>query len=219
MRYTPIAICLSALCLASVAQANVHFSVVLHARTPAGIGACTAAGLPNCMNLRPTTQVAPNTEFRLYIFINNYTALAAMQTAFQWPADWFCDPDGESPITLGCRGANQTYAHEPVNPGGPLDGAFVTAFDCFTGPELAAIGRIDFLSGASGCLYQVNPVQGTGRVEVLDCQNNSTTIDASNGAQQLRLGMICVGTPGRDSCDVKPIVEPTTWGNIKATYR
>jgi hypothetical protein len=207
------------LCFATIAQANTHFSVVLHARTPGGTGTCTATGVPNCTNIRPTTQVAADTEFRLYIFINNYTALGAMQTAFAWPADWVCDPDGEPPITFGCRGTTQAYAHEPVNPGGPIDGTLATAFDCFTGPGLAAIGRIDFLSGAAGCLTQVNPAQGTRRVEVLDCQNNSTTIDADTSFGQLRLGAICVGTPGRDACDVHPAVEPATWGSIKATYR
>jgi len=219
MRYAPVATCLLALCFATIAQANVNSAVVLHARTPAGTGACTGTGVPNCTTILPTTQVAPNTEFRLYIFINQYTALGAMQTAFAWPADWMSTPSGEPPITFGCRGTTQAYAHEPVNPGGPLDGTLATAFDCFTGPELAAIGRIDFLSGAGGCLTQINPAQGTGRVEVLDCQNNSTTFDASNAMEQMRLGMICVGNPGRDSCNFMSVVEEATWGSVKATYR
>jgi len=218
MRYAPVAICLLALCLPTVAWANDNFTVVLHARTPSGTGTCTAAGLPNCVGIRPTTQVAANTEFRLYIFIRNHTALGAMQTGFQWPADWVATPTGEPPFFFSCRG--DTPAHTPVNPGGPIHGTLALAFECFTSPALCAIGRIDFFAGAGGCLEQINPIQGTGRVEVLDCQNNSTTLDATTPHGQSRLGSICVGVPGRDACDaITTAVEPATWGSVKATYR
>jgi hypothetical protein len=219
MRYALGAICLTAFCLASAAEANNNFTVVLHARTPSGSGTCTVADLPDCLpaGVQPTTQVSPG-EFRLYIFINNYTDLFAMQTAFAWPGDWTADPDGEAPITFGCRGATQAYAHEPQNPGGPFDGTLATAFDCFAGPGLAAIGRVDFLAGASGCLTQVNPLQGTGLVEALDCLNRSVTIDANTPQGQQRLGSICVGAPGVNACVGVP-VEPATWGKIKSSYR
>ena len=217
MRYAPVAICLMALCLATVAQANSNFTVVLHARVGT-TGTCTQAGIFNCVDILPITTVPAGTDFRLYIAVNNHLALGAMQTGFAWPADWMSTPSGEPPITFGCRGTTQAYAHEPQNPGGPVDGTLATAFDCFMGPGLALIGRIDFLSGASGCLTQINPAQGTGRVEVLDCQNNSTTIDAS-GQGQLRLGEICVGTPGRQACHGPVAVEPTTWGKIKSSYQ
>jgi hypothetical protein len=215
MRCAPVAICLLVLCLATTARANDNFTIVLHVRIPAGTGACTAAGLPNCAGIRPTTQVAANTEFRLYIFINNHTTLGAMLTAFQWPADWSCDPDGESPIFFPCRGGKSAYW--PTNPGGPYYGMLAFAFDCITNPALAAIGRIDFFAGAGGCLEQLNPI--TGRVEVLDCQNNSTTLDATTPQGQSRLGSICVGARGRDACDAVTPVEPSTWGSVKATYR
>jgi hypothetical protein len=218
MRYAPVAICLMALCLATVAQANSNFTVVLHARVPAA-GTCTVTGIFDCTTIRPTTMVAANTEFRLYIAVQNYSSLGAMQTALAWPGDWMSTPSGEPPITFGCRGTTQAYAHEPVNPGGPLDGTLATAFDCFTGPGVGMIGRIDFLSGAGGCLTQVNPTQGSGRVEVLDCQNNSTTLDANTQPGSLRVGSICVGTPGRDACDPVVAVEPTTWGKIKNSYQ
>jgi hypothetical protein len=221
MRYAPGAICLLALCLASVAEANQNFTVVLHARIPSGTGTCTVAGLPDCLpppgGIDPVTLVVPG-EFRLFIFVNNYSELLAFQTAFAWPADWMSTPIGEPPITFGCRGTTQAYAHEPVNPGGPTDGTLATAFDCFTGPGLAAIGRIDFLAGAAGCLTQVNPEQGSMKVEVLDCSNGSTTIDASTVEGQLRLGSICVGAPGVNACQPLP-VEPATWGKIKNSYR
>jgi hypothetical protein len=217
MGYALLTVCV--LGIANAAHANDGFLIVLHARTPSGTGSCAEVDLPDCGSILPITQVAANTEFRLYIFIDRYTGINAVLTAFQWPADWVCDPDSEPPITFGCRGATQAYAHEPQNPGGPLDGTLATVFDCFSGPGLAAISRIDFLSGAGGCLTQVNPVQGTGRIELLDCLNKSTTLDATEPGADCRLGSICVGTPGRDPCNCFPVVEEATWGSVKATYR
>lgn len=222
MRYAPVAFCLLALGLATVAEANQNFTVVLHARTPAGTGACTVAGLPNCLpapgGIRPTTTITAATEFRAYIFVNNYTNIQGLQVAYAWPADWSVDPDGEPPITFGCR-ANQLFASEPQNPGGPSAGTLATAFDCFNGPALCIVARIDFLSGASGCLTQVNPNQGSGRVEIVDCANASTTLDASVDPGRQRVGSICVGQGGQDACDPITPVEPATWGRIKASYR
>jgi hypothetical protein len=219
MRYAPVAICLLALCLATVAEANSQFTSVLHARVPAGIGACTQAGLPTCLaGSRPVTQLAAGADFRLYLFVNNYTQIQAMQTGFAWPADWSVDPDGEPPVVFGCR-TNQLNASEPANPGGPQAGTLATAFDCFQGPALCLVARIDFLAGAGGCLNQINPAQGTARVEILDCSNVSTVIDANDPIGGMRLGSICVGTPGRDACDPVTPVQATTWGSIKASYR
>jgi len=217
MRHALVAICLLALCGAASAQENENFTVVLHARTPAGTGSCTASGLPDCLGIRPTTQVAANNEFRLYIFINNFSKIFALLTAFAWPTDWSIVGDEVS--VFGCRGATQAYAHVPVEPGGPLEGTLATAFDCVSGPGLAAIARIDFFASGGGCLTQLNPRQGTGRVEVLDCQYHSTTLDASDPRQQPRLGSICVGVPGRDACDALVAFEPVTWGKIKASYQ
>jgi hypothetical protein len=217
MRYALGAILVLALGMTSMAEANQNFTVVLHARTPAGTGACTAPDLPDCVGVLPTTQITPATEFRLYIFVNNYTELFAFQTSFTWPADWSVDPDAEPPVVFGCRG-NQLNASEPANPGGPLLGTIATAFDCFTGPGLAAIARIDFLSGATGCLIQTNPTQGTQMVEVLNCTNASTVLDATLPENAGRLGSICIGSNGVDAC-AGQAVEPSTWGGIKASYR
>jgi len=226
MRCGPAAICVLALGLATVAEA-VHIpSVVLHARPPSGVGSCTEPGLPTCeYGGRPITQIAPGESFRLYILVQNWqnvgygNGFAGLQTAFTWPADWVVDPDGEPPVTLGCQ-RNQLTVTEPSDPGGPANGIYATVFDCIqgSGPNLVVIGRIDFLAGQAGCLFQVNP--NSVRVELLDCQYASTFIDASDPYEQQRLGSICVGSPGWDSCDndLHP-VEARTWGSIKATYR
>jgi hypothetical protein len=216
MHYAVISLLASSL-LTNVAPANDQFTVVLHARTPGGFGTCTEAGLPDCKTIRPTTQVAAGADFRLYIFVNNYVGtLAAMQTAFEWPGDWLLDPDGKDPVTIGCQ--MHQIQLEPSNPGGPVNGTYVTAFDCIQGPSLAPITRMDFRAGMGGCLRQINPL-GNQQVQIVDCPGNSYFIDPSDPVQQRRLGSICVGTPGHDACDVLTTpVEPATWGRIKATY-
>jgi len=221
MRCAPLVICLLALYLATLAEADPEFKVVLHARTPAGSGRCDAADLPDCANIRPTTQVVPNTEFRLYIFAKDFGSdgIHAFQTGFDLPGDWKCDPDDKPPLVWGCHIGN--YVHMPMNPGGPLDGTLAYAFfDCFQGIGFAPIARIDFLAGAGGCLTQINPIQGTQRVEILTCQFKSLLLDASDPVEQLHIGSICAGIPGRDACDpMSTVVEPATWGSVKATYR
>ncbi len=213
-RYPPVAIALVAGILASAAEANDQFTVVLHARIPSGTGTCTAAGLPNCRSIRPITQVAPATDFRLYLFLNNVESVIAMQTAFTWPVDWTLDPDHEPPIAFGCRPnmlCKESDGHPPMSYG--------CAWDCAQGPGPVIIVRFDFLAGASGCLTQLNPIQGSQRVEIWDCQGRVTLLDARDPIQQLRLGSICVGTPGWDACDPLMPVQAKTWGRIKGSYR
>ncbi len=219
MRSAPGAILVLALgmvMLASVAEANQNFTVVLHARTPSGTGACTVADLPTCQaGSDPVTQIAASIDFRLYIFVNNYTNIQAIQTSFTWPGDWLIAPSGP-PSVFGCRG-NQLNASEPAQPGGPSAGTLATAFDCVTGPAMTPIARIDFQAGASGCLIQTNPAQGSQQVEVVDCTNTSTRLDASNPVNLPRLGTICIGSAGVNACNPLP-VEPATWGAIKASF-
>jgi hypothetical protein len=219
MRYTLEAISLIALTFASVAGASEQFTIVIHARTPGGTGSCTAAGLPDCINVRPTIQIAGETGYRFYIFVNNYNDIQGLQTAFAWPSDWMFGLDGEPEPVYPCR-TNQVSHHIPHDPGGPNEGIYATTFDCFVGPGLAVIGRMDFLVyGTSGCLTQLNPNRGSGRVEILDCENRSYRIDASDPVQRSRLGSICAGTPGHDACDpLSTPIEPATWGRIKASY-
>lgn len=59
MRYRFGALCLMTAILPVVAWANQKFRVVLHARTPSGIGSCTETDLPNCTSSQPRTVIAP----------------------------------------------------------------------------------------------------------------------------------------------------------------
>ncbi len=219
MRYAPVAICLLALCFATVAEANHQFTLPIHARTGIGVGACTATDLPNCTTVSPRISVNPGELFRMFLFCNNIEqaqGIQGLQTAFTWPADWVLDPDGEPPVVLGCR-TNQLNASEPSGPGSQF-GTLATAFDCFNTGTFVAIARIEFQAGAAGCLAQLNPVQGSGRVEIVDCSNQSSFIDSNDAIGQLRLGRICVGGGGNDACRPPVAVEPATWGKIKASY-
>lgn len=229
MRYALVAILLMAVGTASVGEANQNFKVVLHARTGTASGSCTETDVPNCIDVLPRTQVAPGEAFRLYILVNDYVEFQAFQTCITWPADWVHNPNGEPPLTFPCT-VDPLWAHEPQGDGqGPngidaVDGTYAASFDCVTGPAVAVVVRIDFLAGQSGCLTQINPAQGSERIEIDDCASNPPGgnqffIDASTAEGQLRLGSICVGTPGRDTCDRATAVEPATWGHIKASYR
>lgn len=220
MRYASVAICLFALCLATVAEANSNFTVPLHAGLEGA--SCTSAASVTCELGNPAgaprVNIAPGEAFRLFILVNNYTELQAFQTALVWPADWTVNPDGvQSPCTAGTF-----VAHDPVAPGGPTDGTYAAAFNCITGPAVARIHRVDFIAGATGCISQTNPTQGSGFVEIDDCATdppggNPTYIDANTG--QNRLGKICVGAGGFDACRGPVPVEAATWGKIKNTYK
>lgn len=222
MRYAPGAIFLLAICMASVAEANENFTVVLHARIPHATGSCIVADLPSCDVGSPAnTQIDPLTSFRLYIFVRNFTELVAFQTCLLWPDDWQVNPDGD----LGQPCTSGTFvAHDTVGNGdSTVDGTYAASFDCVVGPAIAKIHRIDFQAGASGCLTQANPSQGSQMVEVDDCApsppgGNPTLLDASTPGGQLRLGSICVGVPGNLAGCAVP-VEPVTWGRVKATYK
>lgn len=229
MRYTLGMVLLLAIGVAPVAEANQNFSVMLHARTGAGIGGCQESDVPNCIDVHPRVQVAPGERFRLYILVNNYTEFQAFQTCITWPADWVHNPDGEETLTFPCTG-DPLWGHEPQGDGqGPngndaVDGTYAAAFDCVTGPAVAVVVRIDFQAGQGGCLTQINPAQGSEKVEIDDCAinppgGNQFFIDASTPGGQLRLGSICVGIPGHNTCAMATAVEPATWGHIKDSYR
>lgn len=226
MRYAPGAVVIFAIGMASVAEADYGFTVVLHARTGIGSGSCTESDVPNCYNVHPRIQVAPGERFRLYILVNNYTEFQSFQTCLIWPDDWVFNPDGEVPFSFPCT-ANTLLGHEPQGNGdSAVDGTFAASFDCITGPAIAKIVRIDFQAGQGGCLIQINPAQGSQRVEIDDCATdppggNPSYIDASTAQGRLHLGSICVGMQGFDACYPRDgtAVEPATCGRIKASYR
>lgn len=217
MRYAPVAMCLLALCLvSSIAFAGSNPSITLPLHGKAGQSGSCAAGLTavNCLpppgGLRPRVNVLASEVLRIYVLMANYTAVAGVQTAFNWDAGWVFD---DGPF-MTCR-ANEVPGDlpNPADPGGPITGSFVLAFDCVTTGTVAVLGRMDFTSGTSGCLYQIQSGYPFG-THAQDCSNGRDLIP--DGA---RLGKICVGQGGVDACDPVSAVESATWGSIKASYK
>ncbi|MGH9146625.1 MAG: hypothetical protein ACRD1Q_07945, partial [Vicinamibacterales bacterium] len=109
----------------------------------------------------------------------------------------------------------------PHDPGGPTEGTIATVFDCVQMPGLVVVGRLEFLSGSSGCLKQVNSSYPFGD-HVLDC---SLGVDlADPDTQAGRFGRVCVNSGGIVACDLglPPCavpVETMTWGRIKGQYK
>jgi hypothetical protein len=199
---------------AAVSGPNPNFTLPLHAAE--GTGNPCSGYLPvDCLGHRPAVNVAADSPVTVYLLLMNYDNVHALETAFAWDAGW---------VFMGgawdCQ-VNQIFAVQPHDPGGPTAGTIATAFNCINGPALAVIGRMFFLSGANGCLRQVESTYPDGTA-VLDCTNAQLDyIDANTPEGQQRLGRICVGTGGRDACDPTQTTatEPATWGTIKATYR
>jgi len=210
MRYASVAMALMALCLSTTAfgGANPLATLVLHAK-PSSFEQCGGYSPVDCVGVpgtpgRPTVNVAPQ-PIAVFLLVNNHTAIAGVQTAFDWPG-WN--------LTFGlwdCQGG-QVNATTPSGAGGATNGTIATAFNCVNSPALTVIGRLHFVPGAGGCISQV---QSTfpGGIVVLDCNNQTDQI-----SHEQRLGKICVNAGGFDSCDPLVAVEPATWGSIKGQY-
>ncbi|HWN83399.1 MAG TPA: hypothetical protein VNM87_14980 [Candidatus Udaeobacter sp.] len=165
----------------------------------------------DCSGTHPTVNVPPNTTVTIYLMANNYSALAGVQTAFYWDPGW----------TLGgaffdCLPGQLTTAL-PVAPGGADAGTVTTSFDCVNTGYLLTIGRLVMTSGSSGCLWGVASSHQDGTYAV-DCLGGRDFVPKS---QEFRLGRICVSSGGTDVCAVldPDAIQPTTWGQVKATYR
>jgi hypothetical protein len=117
-------------------------------------------------------------------------------------------PNGDGTHWLGCRSGELTATvPDPNTNGGPKSGTIATAFDCVTGPALVLIGRMDFLTGSSGCLSQVQSVYPLGN-HVLDCSNGADYANPGNPCDVLRFGRVCVSSGGIDGCDPRPNLPP-----------
>lgn len=205
---------LLAFCTAqALAGANPQVTLPLHAV----VGGQASCSTPvNCLGIRPTVNVPPSSQITVYLLVFRKCEVMGVQTAFSWSPGWILT--GSS---WNCQG-NQLSIVTPQGAGGPTDGSIVTAFDCVVGPALMVIGYMNFQTGASGCLDQVQSVYPHG-IHVLDCTQGTDLIPDS---QQARLGRICVLTGGNDGCNVgDPLpdcgvtpIERTTWGQIKRTY-
>jgi PKD repeat protein len=182
---------------------NPFATLPLHAES--GCGDCS---IPiDCLGLRPTVNILPNTTTSIHLIAANFNALAAVQTAFEWDSGW---------TLLGSFFAcvpGQVTAVVPVPPGGATAGTVATTFNCVTGGSMLVIGRLLMISGATGCLNQVQSSY-PGGIHVVDCNFGSNSITSA-----ALLGRICVGSGGYDACVPVIPVRPATWGQVKATYR
>lgn len=78
---------------------------------------CSVAPI-DCLPKRPTVNVAPNTTTTIYLTAYNYTALAGIQTAFEWDPDWQLDVPGSGFFRLGmiCVAQGGIDACNPPDP-------------------------------------------------------------------------------------------------------
>ena len=191
----------------AVAGPNDNFTLPLHAEI--GVQACGPLAV-DCRSTLATVNVPPHTGVTIYLMAANHINLAGVQTAFEWDSEW---------VFLGsifdCAPA-QLNAVVPAVPGGPTAGSVATAFNCVTHGDLLILGRLLMTSGSIGCVRQVQSSYPFG-IHVIDCVTN---VDQILAGQEYRLGTICVSTGGHDACNIpSPAVAPTTWGQIKASYR
>jgi hypothetical protein len=202
---------LMALCLSTTAfgGANPLATLPLHAKSGSTFENCDGYLPVDCLGVRPTVDVPAGAPAAVFLLVNNHTAVAGVQTAFEWPGWNF-----GFGLWEGCR-AGQVNGTTPTAPGGPMAGTIATAFNCVNTPAVFVVGRMFFFPGAGGCISQVQSTFPGGNV-VLDCNNQTDSI-----TDPLRMGRICTigsGPGGHDACPPIVAVEPTTWGSIKAQY-
>lgn len=193
---------------ATAASANPLFCLPLHGYD--GTVGCDAGPLEYCSG--PAT-VSPNSLVTVLLLTYYFDSLASVQAAFEWDAGWTFLYS-----TWDCLPGQTTLA-VPHSPGGAEAGTVYTAFDCLTeggwfGPA-PVIGRLFFMSGNGGCVRLVESAYLYG-THVTDCQGWDYRIRSDDW--WLRTGVVCAGPGGYDGCwDPNP-VEPSTWGEIKATW-
>ena len=154
-------------------------------------------------------QAGPMGNWAVYLLINNFDEVAGVQTAFE------IDPSWALLFQLwDCQG-NQVVGTQPAPPWGPQSGTIATAFDCVTGGDCIVVGRMQFISGAAGCVGQVQSAFPFG-THIIDCAGRDFQI-----TNEECLGRVCIDPePGHNACDCKATpVEPATWGGIKTQYR
>jgi len=199
-----------AACVVGVASAgmNPDITLPLHA-LPSTFEPCDGYLPVDCEAYGPTVTIEPGPT-AIFLLAANYNALAGVQTAFL--------PDPTWTFTYGlwdCR-PGQLVTQTPAPPFGPTAGTVAIAFSCLGGPGLAAIGRMYFTAGSTGCLEQVESSYPFG-IHVIDCQQG---IDQIPAYLSWRLGKVCVGDGGIDACEgPQPAVDAATWGRIKAQYQ
>jgi len=185
--------------------ANESTTIVLHARD--GFAVCDEpqqSGL-DCINMRPTLDIAAMQMPWIYVMLHNYQHVAVLQCAFDWPVAW-----SYLGGTWDCQA--HAIAVQPTAPG-PLTGSLVVAFDCVQGGALITIGRMIFgQPSVSGCLSIIESGYPFA-THVLGCDQSVTPVPPANR------GRVCAGPGGYDACwPAATAVESATWGAIKGQY-
>src|SRR5262245_4759301 len=190
----------------AVAGDNPDFTIPLHAMV-SQFEQCAGYLPVNCLEVRPTVEVATGQQVVIFVFVMNYTKLGGVQTAFEVDPSWS--------FSFGLWNC-QPGIHEnpPEPPFGPTAGTISLAVNCLTSGELEPLGRMFFVSG-QGCIGQIQSAFPFG-THAWDCKAEVNRILPGDEA---RLGRVCVGPGGRDACDRVVPVTATSWGLIKGTYR
>ena len=97
----------------------------------------------DCLGTPPATAAIPNHPAVIYLLVFNHAGITALQAGLEWDPSWTW-----SFALFDC----QPGQLEGIFPDGPTTASGVTVFNCLQGPALAAIGRITFQVGHSGCL-------------------------------------------------------------------
>jgi hypothetical protein len=162
--------------------------IVLHAQPYTYTNTCTtpqdSLGL-NCDGVRPTVSVAARSDIEVYVYLQNYTAVAAAQMAFEWDASWsffYWIGNCQSNEVLG-TGSPQTSGD-----------SYIGAFDAVVGGALAPLGRMRFTAGTVGTQLNITQTWAPGGTGVVDDVLVFVPIPSENW------GMIGVQIPGIDSC-------------------
>ncbi len=190
MKGPPVAVCVALLCLPGFARsaANGDARIVLHAVPHAPSNTCSTpvdAGL-DCDSVRPTTSVAASADVEVYVYIQNFDAVAAAQMAFDWDPSWiFLYWAG------GCQSNEVLGQTAPTSSGD----SYIAAFDAVTSGEMMPLGRLRFSSsGNGGTALTVVETWAPGGTAILDDQAGLAAIPVE------RRGRVDVGGPGFNSC-------------------
>jgi hypothetical protein len=162
--------------------------IVLHAQPYDPANTCTtpqdSLGL-DCEGIRPTVSVQTNTEIDVYVYLQNYDAVAGVQMAIEWDASWsFLYWVG------GCQSNEVLGTNAPQVSGD----SYIGAFDAITGGDLAPIGRLRLTSGDSGTELTIAQTWAPGGTGLVDNVGAFSSIPSKNW------GVVAVGSPGVDSC-------------------
>jgi len=169
--------------------ANDQVAMVLHAVPDSPLATCTRPQEQGFSCQQATTNVLPQTEVDVYVYLVDADSVAGVALRVDWHSSW---------VFHGWHANCQAGTVAAVNPEHTGD-SYVAAFNCVVpeGEGLIPIGWFSFLSGNAGTFLTVGQAQGGG-TGVVDCMIHAAPIPSN------RWGSIGVSTPGIDGCNVSP---------------